>query len=226
MEYLFITVIHSSVTPLSFLLCTATALILGLVISLVASYKSNSSNGYKIATALLPIIIEIIIMLVNGNLGAGVAVAGTFSLIRFRSTPASAKEITTILLETAVGLACGMGYIGIAAIATIVISLLYFIYTKVLFKKDNSSLERTLKITISEDLDYTTCFNEVFNKYLSKSSLIEAKTINFGSMFKLTYKVKLIDAALEKELIDEIRTINANLDVILAQTSIEIKDEL
>ena len=158
-------------------------------------------------------------MLDNGNIGAGVAVAGAFSLIRFRSTPGSAKEICTIFLDMAIGLALGMGYIGYAIIFAIISSLAILLLSvlKVFSIRKN---EKILKIMIPEDLDYPTIFDDIFKKYLSKVTLLKVKSKNMGSMFLLTYFISLKDISREKEFIDEIRCRNGNLEITVCRSDV------
>ena len=156
--------------------------------------------------------------MVNGNIGAGVAVAGAFSLVRFRSAPGSAKEIVTIFLAMGAGLIAGMGYLGFAALFTVIMCIMFLIYN---FMANESAkreiVNKTIKITIPEDLDYTGAFDDIFAEYTKKSELVKVKTTNMGSMFRLTYDVTLADAAKEKQMIDRIRERNGNLEIMISK---------
>ena len=154
-------------------------------------------------------------MMVNGNIGAGVAVAGAFSLIRFRSTPGTAKEIASIFLAMAVGLIMGMGYIGFAVLFTIILGLFMFCLNFIGLKTKGYCKEKTLKITIPEDLNYTEVFDSILTKYTKMYELIHIKTTNLGSLFKLTYNVTIKDEKSEKAMIDELRLRNGNLEIAL-----------
>ena len=163
-------------------------------------------------------------MLVNGNLGTGVAVMGAFSLVRFRSVPGTAKEISSIFLAMAVGLAAGMGYIGIAVLFVVVIGAANTIFTVSSFGEKRTE-ERSLRITIPESLDYTEVFDEIFEQYLKRWELIQVKTTNMGSLFRLEYRVVLKDRKDEKKMIDGLRCRNGNLE-ILSSRAAAIREEL
>ena len=203
-----------------FLLCILVSLIVGLILSFAYMFKTRYTKSFVVTLALLPAVVCVVIMMVNGNVGAGVAVAGTFSLVRFRSVPGTAKEIGTIFLAMGAGLIAGMGYLGFSVLFAIVFGIVYVIYNLVDFgSKKNSALFRTFKITIPEDLDYNGVFEELFTEYAKSYELTKVKTTNMGSMFRLTYDVVLADAAKEKELIDKIRCRNGNLEITVSRQS-------
>jgi uncharacterized membrane protein YhiD involved in acid resistance len=153
-----------------------------------------------------------VIMLVNGNVGTGVAVMGAFSLVRFRSVAGSAREILVIFLSMALGIATGMGYLGMAAMAMLIVGLIQMILVLTPYgEKGNSTKE--LKITIPENLDYSGIFDDLFEKYAKKIELVQVKTTNMGSLYELRYHVNLRDRTQEKSLIDELRCRNGNLNI-------------
>lgn len=196
----------------TFLLCMIGSIVLGAVIAWVHSFYNSSSKGFVITIALLPAIVQMVIMLVNGNLGTGVAVMGAFSLVRFRSVPGNAKEINSIFLAMAVGLATGMGYITAAVLFVFIIGAINIIYNVTSFGEPKQK-EKELKITIPEGLDYTGVFDDLFGMYTTKHELIKVKTANMGSLYKLDYRIKLKNVAEEKALIDELRCRNGNLEI-------------
>ena len=196
----------------SVLLCTAASLILGLGIALAYRFRNQSSKSFVVTLALLPAIVQMVIMLVNGNLGTGVAVAGAFSLVRFRSVPGSARDIGSIFLAMAIGLATGMGYIGIALLFTLIISAVSLLYTVSGFGEKKEE-EKGLKVTIPESLDYTEIFDDLFQKYTSKWELVQVKTASMGSLYRLEYQIILKNPSKEKEFLDEIRCRNGNLEI-------------
>jgi len=202
----------------SFLICVAASLVLGLVIAGCYAMRSRYTKSFVLTLALLPAIICVIIMMVNGNIGTGIAVAGAFTLVRFRSVPGTAKEICMIFLAMATGLVTGMGYIGIAAIFVAVICAAFLIYDAIDFgATKRAGMYKTFRITIPEDLDYTGVFEEVFDEYATSCELTTVKTTNMGSMFKLTYDVVLKDPSREKELIDKLRYRNGNLEITVSK---------
>ena len=201
----------------SALLCIAAALGLGLVIALTYMLSGKYTKSFAIALVLLPALVQIVIMMVNGNLGVGIAVLGAFSLIRFRSVPGSAKDICTIFFAMAVGLTTGMGYIGYAAVATVIICSVFLLLSRTPFAAGNG--EKELKITIPEDLDYTEIFDDIFAQYTRKATLESVKTVNLGSMYQLCYHIALKEQPREKEFIDALRCRNGNLTIVCARES-------
>ena len=196
----------------SALLCTGAALILGILIAVFYMLDNHYTKNFVITLALLPALVQIVILIVNGNLGASVAVLGTFSLVRFRSAPGTSKEIMSVFFAMAVGLACGMGQLVFAAIVTVIISLVMLVLTKSHFGEKRGDWKH-LKIVIPENLDYNDIFDDIFETYASKISLDKVKTINLGSMYELDYHIILKDVRKEKEMIDEIRCRNGNLSI-------------
>ena len=203
---------NGTITGTAFLLATLCSLVIGVFIAFMYTIKNSYSKSYIITLALLPAIVQVVIMLVNGNIGAGVAVAGAFSLVRFRSAPGSGKEITSIFLAMAVGLATGMGYIGIAAIFAAIITIANLILSNVSFG-NGANEEKTLKITVPEGLDFEGIFDDIFERYTTKADLVEVKTSGMGSLYKLNYSVVLRSKASTKGMIDEMRQRNGNLEI-------------
>ncbi len=208
-----------TLTPGSMIICSLVSIALGLAIA--ACYMictEKYTDSFVITLVILPILVQSVIMMVNGNLGTGVAILGAFSLVRFRSIPGTGREIGTIFFAMAVGLATGMGYIGYAAIFTVLVALVYVVLSKLHFgvQKENA---KQLKITVPENLNYVGLFDDIFAKYLSEYELNKVKTTNLGSMFELTYKIKPVDENFEKEMLDEIRTRNGNLTVLCGRIS-------
>lgn len=201
------------------LLCTAVSLVLGIAISFIYMKSQRCyTKSFAITLALLPVLVQCVIMMVNGNLGTSVAVLGTFSLVRFRSVAGSSSEIASVFFAMAIGLATGMGFLTFAALITLVIGTIYLILGKTEFGESKSN-QKDLRITIAENLDYTEIFDDIFQKYTKKSRLEQVKTINLGSMYELKYHVTLNNEKHEKEMIDEIRCRNGNLTVICGRMS-------
>ena len=200
-----------------FLLCLFVSLVLGLILTVAYMWRSEHTKSFLVTLALLPAVVCVVIMMVNGNIGAGVAVAGAFSLVRFRSAPGSAKEIVTIFLAMGAGLIAGMGYLGFAALFTVIMCAVFVLYNAVSDNAKSKVVNKTIKITIPEDLDYSGAFDDIFAEYTKKNELVKVKTTNMGSMFRLTYNVTLRDAALEKEMIDRIRERNGNLEIMVSK---------
>lgn len=195
-----------------YLVCSLASLALGAVIAFAAGFRSRQSKSFMLALLLIPVIVQMVIMLVNDNVGAGVAVMGAFSLVRFRSAPGSAKEIVSIFLAMATGLATAKGYIALAAVFVIVISFIMIISTYVRFK-EKDDLVRELKITIPEDLNYAHEFDDLFDTYTKRSKLLNVKTTNMGSLYKLSYEVELKSEDNVQSFIDDLRTRNGNLEI-------------
>ncbi len=215
---LFDTDLTQVISPKDFLLCLACSLLLGLIMAFAYMYKTRYTKSFVITLALLPAVVCVVIMLVNGNVGTGVAVAGAFSLVRFRSVPGTAKEICTLFLAMGAGLITGMGYLGFAILFTLVMCFMFVVYNALDFGKNkNESVFKTLTVTIPEDLDYSGIFDDIFQNFTRSHDLIRVKSTNMGSMFKITYSIVLKDAKREKEMIDQIRCRNGNLEIIVAK---------
>lgn len=192
----------------------AASLLMGLVIALAYMYNTRYTKSFVITLAMLPAIICVIIIMVNGSIGTGIAVAGAFSLVRFRSVPGTAREICTLFMAMATGLIAGTGYLGIAAIFTAIMCLVFLIYNKLDFgAKLNADRYKSIRVMIPEDLDYSGVFDEILDEYTSSNELVQVRTTNMGSMFRLTYDVVLKDPAKEKEMIDRLRCRNGNLEI-------------
>lgn len=201
-----------SVGAESYILCTITSLVLGLVVALFYSFRQRPSKSLLFTVALLPAMVQLVIMLVNGNIGAGIAVMGAFSLVRFRSIPGNARDIAAIFLAMAIGLATGMGFIGIAIIFAIVMGLAMVVYAFVpLTKEDDDTKE--LKIVIPENLDYESAFENIFEAYTQSYDLIMVKTIDMGSLYQLRYRLRLRKGVDVKRFLDDLRCRNGNLEI-------------
>ena len=214
---LFDTDLTTVISVTDFLLCLGCSLVLGLVMAFAYMYRTRYTKSFVITLALLPAVVCVVIMLVNGNVGTGVAVAGAFSLVRFRSVPGTAKEICTLFLAMGAGLIAGMGYLGFAVLFTVIMGMIFVLYSCLDFgSKKNAAAFKTLTITIPEDLDYTGVFDDIFAEFTRSHALIRVKTTNMGSMFKLTYHVELTDVTREKEMIDMLRCRNGNLEIAVS----------
>lgn len=197
---------------------TGAGLMLGLIIALVYMYKSSYNKPFVIMLSLLPAIVGAVISIVNGNLGTGVAVMGAFSLVRFRSIPGTAKEIGYIFFSMAVGLATGMGYVPYAAVFTIVVGAVSLLLFRSKFGEPRQTTKQ-LSVTIPESLDYTGLFDDLFAEYTRSSKLKRVKTTNMGSLFQLHYDIILKDETREKEMIDQLRCRNGNLNIVCGYIS-------
>ncbi|MBD9105579.1 DUF4956 domain-containing protein [bacterium] len=205
----------SSVELSSILLCSIISIILGVVIALTHKQTSKYNKNFLVTLSILPLLVQTIIIMVNGNLGTSVAIMGAFSLVRFRSLPGTSKEILSVFFAMTVGLATGMGHLVFAIIITIIGSLAIFILSKVaLFNKNKK--EKILKIMIPENLDYTNVFDDIFETYTEKVELEQVKTTNMGSMFDLSYRIILNENVNEKEFLDDLRVKNGNLKVMIS----------
>ena len=200
-----------------FLLAVGVSLLLGFIIAAAYLVRSEHTRSFLATLILLPSAVCVVIMMVNGNIGTGVAVAGAFSLVRFRSAPGTAKEIVTLFLAMGAGLVAGMGYLGYAVLFTVISSAVLIIASIAMCKNKSDSKNKTLKITIPEDLDYTRVFDDIFEEYTKVHELTKVKSTNFGSMFRLTYNITLRDALKEKEMIDKIRERNGNLEILVSR---------
>lgn len=202
------------------LIAAGVALLLGIAISITHAKTTQSTKGMLITLAVLPILVMAVMIMINGNLGTSIAILGAFSLIRFRSMEGRAKDLLAIFAAMMIGLACGMGHVLFGAVVTVIyiIAVIFFTYTNLL---EPDRHERVLKIVIPEDLDYEDVFTEIFQKYTSRVRLVRMKTINMGSLYKLTYDVKMKRNVKEKDFLDAIRVKNCNLKVLLSEPCCE-----
>lgn len=201
-----------------FLLCLVISLLVGALLAGAYTVKNRYTNSFLTTLAVLPAVVCVVIMMVNGNIGTGVAVAGTFSLVRFRSAPGTAKEICAIFLDMCTGLIAGMGYLGYAVLFALILSGVTAVYNCLDFgNKKNEERHKVLHITIPEDLDYTGVFDGVLAEYTQSHELQQVKTANMGSLFKLTYNIVLKNSEAEKELIDKLRCRNGNLEISVSR---------
>ncbi len=205
----------------SFLLCMFVSLLIGAFLAFAYTYKSRYTQSFVITLAVIPAVVCMIIMLVNGNVGAGVAVAGTFSLVRFRSVPGTAKEIGAIFLAMGTGLASGMGYLGYAVLFSVILGGISLLYWHLGFGDSSKMrLKKTLHITIPENLDYTNIFDDLLKEYTTSHKMLSVKTTNMGSLFRLTYDIELKSLKQEKTLIDELRCRNGNLEISITEQEV------
>jgi len=208
-----------------FLICIGCSLFIGLLLMLSYMYRTRYTKSFAITLAMLPAVVCVVIMMVNGNVGTGVAVAGAFSLVRFRSAPGSAKEINALFLAMGAGLIAGMGYLGFAILFALIFSIVTLLYNKLDFGAEKrAALYKTLHITIPEDLDYTGVFDEIFREYTSSWELVQVKTTNMGSLFRLTYHLTLQNAETEKNFIDKLRCRNGNLEITISRQETAITE--
>lgn len=204
----------SELTANVYLICSLVSLALGAVIAWASGFRSRQSKGFMMALLLIPVIVQMVIMLVSDSVGAGIAVMGAFSLVRFRSAPGSAKEIVSIFLAMATGLATAKGYLGLAAVFVIAVCLVMVLSCFINFK-EKDDLQRDLRITIPEDLSYAHEFDDLFDKYTKQYKLMNVKTTNMGSLYKLSYRVELKNEDDVQAFIDDLRCRNGNLEISL-----------
>lgn len=209
----------NTISIINTLICMLVSLGLGLVVALTHTITKKYSKNFIIVLVLLPLLVQVVIMMVNGNLGTSVAILGAFSLIRFRSMPGTSRELLSIFLDMAIGLSLGMGYITFAIIFTLLTVLTILILEKL--KLGEKPQKQNLKILIPEDLDYTEVFEDVFNEYTKEHNITKVKTTNLGSMYEISYEIELKENT-EKELIDALRVKNGNLNITLNHALKEI----
>ncbi len=215
---------EGSLTIQNALLCMLVSILLGLLIAVIYGAQGTCSKNFMVTLTLLPVLVQMVIMLVNGNLGTSVAVLGAFSLVRFRSVPGSSKEMAVIFFAMAVGLATGTGFLSFAVVMTIMIGGVFLVLGKTRFGESKQE-NKDLRITIAEHLDYTEIFDDIFRKYTDSCSLQRVKTTNLGSMYELEYHITLKDIAKEKEMLDAIRCRNGNLTIVCGRRA-AIQEEL
>ena len=213
---MFDSIYSASVTVTEYFTMAAAALLSGVVFAWVMSFRVRSTKRFFIVNAILPFVIATVITFVSGNIGAGVAFGGAFALIRFRSAQGTADELASILMAMCSGVAFGMGYIAYGVIVLLCLSGLYFLLSMLpIFEHKTFAQEKLLKVTIPESLDYTDVFDDTFRHYLKSFESVGVKTTGMGSMFRLSFRIKMKDPAEEKAFIDELRTKNGNLEIAI-----------
>ena len=217
---MFDSILGTELTLTNFLICIGVAFVLGLIVAFVHMKTTKTNTNFATTLAVLPALVAMAILLVNGNLGAGVATVGVFSLVRFRSIPGNSRSLLAVFFAMAIGLAVGVGYVLFAALFTVIIGLVIFLLSFFNFGASHAA-EKKLVIVVPEDLDYTAMFDDIFAKYTTSYYLQKTKTTNMGSLFQLTYRVVLRDDTNEKRFIDRIRAKNGNLKVALSLPSEE-----
>lgn len=211
-------ILGTQVTLSVFLICTAVSLALGLGVALLCMYRSRYTASFVITLVILPAMVQMIIMLVNGNIGAGVAVSGVFALVRFRSLPGTAREIGMIFLAMVLGLATGMGYLALAVIFFLIVAVFFLLLSLLHFGEGHAN-ERELKITIPENLDYDGLFDDLFKQYTKSARLDRVKTTNMGTLYELDYRIVLPGETVPKEFLDALRCRNGNLNIICGRVA-------
>ena len=215
---MFESIIGTQITLQSFLICTAVSLILGLGVALLARVKNRTTKSFALCLALLPAVVEVVIMLVNGNIGAGLGVAGAFSLVRFRSAQGTARDIALLFFTVAIGLATGMGYVLLAVLFFLIVGAFLVLLTLTGFSATEDR-DRLLRVQIPESMEYDGLLEDLFAAYTTKADLITVKSTNLGTIYELQYQIRLKTPQVPKELLDGIRCRNGNLNVICSRIS-------
>ncbi|KOY14407.1 DUF4956 domain-containing protein [Paenibacillus xylanivorans] len=195
------------------------AIIMGVIISLtyMKTNQSTYSQSFTLTMVVLPVIVAIIILLIGSNIARAFSLAGAFSIIRFRSAPGDPKDIAYVLFTMASGLACGVGAFGYAVMFTIILCVLMFVLSRFNFGEKKNQ-QKTLKVTIPENLSYEEALDEVFHKFNVVHELKKIRTTELGSLYELVYNVTIHESVNQKEFLDMIRTRNGNLDISLTMS--------
>ena len=222
MPDIFASITNGTVTIGNYLICTAVALICGIAAAAAASYRSHISKSFLVCLILLPAVVETVIVMVNGNIGTGIAVAGAFSLVRFRSVAGKAKEIVSIFFVMTAGLACAAGYVGIAVVFTVIVCAVMLLVMSIRIPGEKMT---ELHITVPETQNFSGAFDDLFDEYTNSRKLLSVKTSNMGSLYKLLYRIELKNADSAKAFIDELRCRNGNLEISIMEAA-ERSEEL
>lgn len=221
MPSIFSSILVNGLTVENYLICTACAFLCGVIAALAVSFRARISKSFLISIVILPAIVETVIIMVNGSVGTGIAVAGAFSLVRFRSVPGKAKEIAALFLAMTAGLSCAIGYTSIALLFTLLASLVIVIVTLIPIATER---EMDLRITVPESLNYTDAFDDIFKKYTKKYRLAQVRTSNMGSLYRLDYKLVMNDPKQSRDMLDELRCRNGNLEIRISEATERIEE--
>ena len=223
---MFDSIYSASVTPGQFFTMALAALVSGVLYSWLMSFRIRANKRFFIVSSIIPFVVGMVLTFVNGNIGAGVAFGGAFALTRFRSAQGSADEIAAVLISMGAGVAFGMGYIAYGVLTLLCMGIVFLALSSVkMFDHAAMREDKLLKITIPESLDYARVFEDTFAHYLKSAENVGVKTTGMGSMFRLSFKIKMKNPAEEKELIDELRTRNGNLEISILPY-VEAQNEL
>ncbi len=223
MDNIFTSIISGDFTVKTYALCMLAAFACGAISAFSASFKNSISKSFAIALLLIPPTVATVITMVNGNIGTGIAVAGAFSLVRFRSAPGKAKDIVCIFSAMTAGIACAAGYVTIAIAFTIAINAVMAAVALIPFGSEKSM---SLHITIPESLNFANEFDDLFDSYTSKHRLVKVKTTNMGSLYKLFYEIEMKEPGKMQEFIDKLRCRNGNLEVMISESVTEGSEQL
>lgn len=205
----------ATLSPGVFILCIFVALLLGAAYAAVYTVFHEGGKSFAFALLALPAAVAVTIMMVNGSIGMGVAVAGAFSLVRFRSAQGTAKEITVIFMAMCSGLLTGIGYFGYGALFTLLMCLILAAGGLLAKYAAKGSPARMLKITVPEDMNFPEVMDGILGKYAKDVTLVQTKTTAMGTLYRLTYRLNMRPGASEKSMIDDLRTHNGNLEILL-----------
>ena len=212
MDNIFHNIFFEGLSVNTYLISAVIALVCGAIVAFATSFRSQATKSFIVTLVLLPFAVQTVILMVNGSVGTGIAVAGAFSLVRFRSLPAKARDIISIFLAMTAGLACAAGYVVIGVLFTVTACALFMLLSNIKMKSDNV---QELRITIPENLNFVGLFDDLFEKYTSKNELLSVKSANMGSLYKLTYRIVMKKDSDMREFIDELRIRNANLEIAI-----------
>ena len=221
MPSLFSSILTNGLTVENYLICTLCAFVCGVIAALAVSFRARMSKSFLISIVILPAIVETVIIMVNGSVGTGIAVAGAFSLVRFRSVPGKAKEIAALFLAMTAGLSCAIGYVSIALLFTLLTSLVILFVTLIPIAAER---EMELRITVPESLNFTDAFDDIFEAYTKKCRLAQVRTSNMGSLYRLDYRLVMKNPAQSREMIDELRCRNGNLEIRISEAPDRIEE--
>ena len=210
MSSIFNSILTGSFSVGQYLLCLLFAGLCGAIAALALGRESSATRSFLISLVVLPIIVTTVILMVNGNVGTGIAVAGAFSLVRFRSAAGRARDISAIFLVMAAGLACAAGYVAIALLFTVIASGLILLLSCVPMSCDRFA---ALHVTVPESVHFANAFDDLFDEYTKSRKLVKAKTSNMGSLYKLDYKIEMKDPDRLQEFLDALRCRNGNLEI-------------
>ncbi len=212
MNSIFYNIFFEGLTIDAYLISATVAILCGALVAFASSFRSHTTKSFCVTLVLLPFAVQTVILMVNGSVGTGIAVAGAFSLVRFRSLPAKAKDIISIFLAMTSGLACAAGYVAIAVVFTVIACVLFVALSNIKMKSDRA---QELRITIPENLNFVGLFDDLFEKYTNKNELLTVKSANMGSLYKLTYRIEMKNDGELRDFIDELRIRNGNLEIAI-----------
>ncbi len=206
-----------NISPIGFGLILATTILCGLLFSYlyISTHQEDLvPNGLPLTLVVVPIAAAVVILLVGRNIATALGLGGIFVLVRFRSGPVETRDLSYLFAAICDGVLCGCGYVGYGAVFSLVMFGLILVLERSGWGHPTGDA-MLLKIWVPENLDFQGVFEPVLSQYTRSAKLLMVRTTDFGSLCELRYKLIPKAGMDQKALLDDIRTRNGNMNVVL-----------